>query len=207
MASTKKGSKARGAKAPARRRSSKTTTKAKPAPKAGRAKPGATQKKAAAKRPAAKSKRAAPRARGPAAAPARRMRPRHQPETLRCKPLMASLTVDDLDASMRFYVDGLGFHVRERWEREGTLRGVEMVAGSAMIGISQDDWAKGRNRTKGVGMRFYLETTQDIDEVAARIQARGVEVRGPEDAPWGARLVHVTDPDGFQLTLYQERKG
>jgi catechol 2,3-dioxygenase-like lactoylglutathione lyase family enzyme len=33
-------------------------------------------------------------------------------------------TVKDMDASLRFYVDGLGFTITNRWEPEGRLRWV-----------------------------------------------------------------------------------
>src|SRR5688572_25504050 len=95
-----------------------------------------------AKRPAARTKPRAAGARAKAApAAARRvLKPRKQPETLRCKSLSAALTADDVAASLKFYVDGVGFHVKQRWEKDGQLLGAELVAGSCMIGISQDDW-------------------------------------------------------------------
>ena len=63
------------------------------------------------------------------------------------KTVMPNLTVDDLPASLRFF-EGLGFAVEERWEDNGTLHGVMLRAGNVQIGLSQDDWKKGRNRTK-----------------------------------------------------------
>lgn len=115
-----------------------------------------------------------------------------------------SLTVNDLQQSIRFY-EGLGFSVDERWEDGGTLRGVMMRAGEAYIGLSQDDWKKGRDRVKGVGMRIYLGTTQDIDPLAERAQSAGVTLsEPPHDTPWGARAFNVVDPDGFHITVSKE---
>jgi catechol 2,3-dioxygenase-like lactoylglutathione lyase family enzyme len=126
-----------------------------------------------------------------------------EPESLRLRSLSAALTVDDLERSLRFYVDGLGFTVRERWEEEGRLLGVDLVAGSCSLGLSQDDWAKGRNRTKGVGLRLFAETARDLDALARRLRGHGIEVDGPKTEPWGTRTVTVVDPDGFKLTLHQ----
>ena len=123
------------------------------------------------------------------------------PESLRLRSLSPALTADDLERSVRFYVDGLGFTVRERWEEEGKLLGVMLVAGSCQIGLSQDDWAKGRDRQKGVGFRIFAETAQDLDALAARMREHGVEPDGPKTEPWGSRALTVTDPDGFKLTL------
>jgi hypothetical protein len=89
---------------------------------------------------------------------------------LQAKTLVPSFTADDLQRSIEFY-EGLGFAVEERWEDKGVLTGVMLVGGSVHIGLSQDDWQKGRDRKKGVGLRFYISTSQDIDDVAARARA------------------------------------
>jgi len=116
------------------------------------------------------------------------------------------ITVNDLARSIAFY-EGLGFAVGERWEDGGKLLGVMLHAGSSMYGLTQDDFAKGKDRVKGVGMRTWISTEQDIDDIAARAKAAGVTLdTEPEDYPWGGRGFAVTDPDGFKLTLSRESK-
>jgi uncharacterized glyoxalase superfamily protein PhnB len=111
------------------------------------------------------------------------------------------LTVNDLQQSITFY-QGLGFGVTERWEDNGVLLGVMLVAGNSQIGLSQDDWKKGRDRAKGQGLRLYLGTKQNIDDVAARAKAAGIKLDSePHDTDWGSRAFEVTDPSGFQLTI------
>ena len=132
--------------------------------------------------------------------------PRRQPETLRLRTITPGLTVNDLQRSLDFYVEGLGFTVKERWEREGKLQGVMLVAGRCELGLGQDDWAKGRDRVKGVGFRIYAETTQDLDKIAERLRAHGIAAGGPQDSPWGERVLNVADPDGFQITLTRALK-
>lgn len=120
---------------------------------------------------------------------------------LRAKQLSVGFTVNDLQESLRFY-EGLGFGVEERWEEDGTLLGVMLRAGEARIGVNQDDWKKGRDRVKGVGMRMFIRTAQDIDPLAARAKAAGLSLdEEPHDTPWGTRAFGVTDPDGFKLTV------
>jgi uncharacterized glyoxalase superfamily protein PhnB len=120
---------------------------------------------------------------------------------LQVKPLMPSLTVDDLHKSLAFF-EGLGFAVDERWEDGGVLHGVTIRAGETQLGLNQDDWKKGRNRQKGVGLRFYMSTTQDIDEIAARAKTAGVTLDSePHDTEWGSRAFDVTEPSGFTLTI------
>lgn len=120
---------------------------------------------------------------------------------LQAKTLSASLTVNDVEKSIRFF-EGLGFGVEERWEDGGKLMGVMLRAGDASIGLSQDDWKKGRDRQKGVGMRLFVSTSQDIDQLARRAKDAGIALdREPHDTDWGSRVFEVTEPSGFKITI------
>ncbi|HEY6050214.1 MAG TPA: VOC family protein [Thermoanaerobaculia bacterium] len=114
-----------------------------------------------------------------------------------------SFTVGDLDASLAFYRDVLGFEVEETWKNdEGEVRGVSLKAGGVSFMIGQDDWKKGRDRKKGEGFRIYCETKKRVDDLAKGIEARGGRLdQGPTDQPWGVRDITLTDPDGFKITL------
>jgi uncharacterized glyoxalase superfamily protein PhnB len=121
---------------------------------------------------------------------------------LRLQTVKPSLTVNDIDESLSWYRDVLGFTVKERWEDEGKLMGVEMVSGDVSFFFSQDDWKKGRDRAKGEGFRLYSETTQDIDALAAQIKAKGGRLlEEPHDESWGGRAMTLADPDGFKITV------
>lgn len=127
---------------------------------------------------------------------------RARPETLRVRQITPALTVGDLEASIRWYTEVLGCIVEERHEGESGVVAATLRAGSSSIVLGQDDWAKGRDRTKGVGCRLYFATAQDIDQVAADVRARGGTLATePTDQPWGARDFAVVDPDGFQITI------
>jgi uncharacterized glyoxalase superfamily protein PhnB len=120
---------------------------------------------------------------------------------LQVKTITPNLTVDDLQASIGFF-EALGFAVDERWEDKGTLNGVMLRAGTSYIGLSQDDWKKGRDRKKGAGMRIFIETAQDIDAIAKRAKQAGVKLdSGPQDTSWGSRAFEVTEPSGFLVTI------
>ena len=121
---------------------------------------------------------------------------------MRLRSAAPGFTVNDLQKSIAWYRDILGFTVKDRWERDGKLLGVELVAGRAMFGLSQDDWKKGRDRRKGEGFSIHCTTVQDVDKMAARIKARGgALLHEPRDEPWGARDFAVADPDGFKITI------
>jgi len=120
---------------------------------------------------------------------------------LQVKQLMPSLTVDNLQKTLTFF-EQLGFEIDERWEDSGVLLGATLRAGDVSIGLSQDDWKKGRDRQKGVGLRFYLSTPQDIDQIAARAKKAGISLDSdPHDTEWGSRAFDVTEPSGFKLTI------
>ena len=130
------------------------------------------------------------------------MQERRQPETLRLRSLMPSLTVNDLAASVAWYRDVLGFIVAEEFRREDRVVGVRLTAGAVDFLLGQDDFAKGRDRKKGVALRLYAITGQDIDQLAAAIKEKGGELaQEPQDQPWGARDLAVVDPDGFQISI------
>ena len=123
---------------------------------------------------------------------------------LQAKTVSPTLTVNDLQKSIKFF-EGLGFGVEERWEENGVLLGVMLRAGQAMINLSQDDWKKGRDRKKGLGMRIYISTSQDVDQLAAQAKKAGVVLDAePHDTDWGSRAFEVTEPSGFTLTIGSE---
>jgi len=172
-------------------------------------KKGRKAKKAAPARKLAR-KKPAPRTSAPKRAPAKRaasprkpaFQARQQPESLRLRSAGPSFTANDLQKSLAFYRDVLGFTVKESWEKDGALHGVELVAGSVSFWLGQDDWQKGRDRVKGQGFRMYCGTAQDIDALARRIRERGGTLaEEPKDEPWGGRDFAVADPDGFKITF------
>ena len=127
---------------------------------------------------------------------------RRQPETLRLKSISPGITVDDVSTSLKWYCDVVGFHVAERFERDGELVGAALIAGVSLLMLSQEDGAQGEDRVKGQGLRLYLTTSQEVDAVAAAIKSRGGMLASePAERPWGARAFDLVDPDGFQLTI------
>src|SRR5260370_2351781 len=138
----------------------------------------------------------------PKSQPRTRPGARRQPETLRLRDISPTFTATDLQRSIAFYRDVLGFVVGEEWRENGSLEGCEMRAGSVTFYLTQDDFAKGRDRTKGIGSRLSCTTAQDLHRLAAEVNARGAALgQGPIDMPRGDRLFSITDPDGCTLTF------
>lgn len=126
-------------------------------------------------------------------------------EAVQISAIVPSLTVDDLQKSITFY-EALGFSIDERWEDKGTLLGVMLRSGKNQIGLNQDDWKQGRDRKKGVGMRLFMSTTQNVDELAGRAKSAGIALKSePHETEWKGRAFEVVDPTGFLLTVYSEK--
>ncbi len=121
---------------------------------------------------------------------------------LNASTLGCSLTCKDIEASIAFYRDVLGFTVAMPFERDGKLAGAVVTAGDIRIVLNQDDGKLGWDRIKGQG--FYLQinvdSRADVDAAAERIKAAGHDlIVEPEDRPWGARMFTLKDLDGFKL--------
>jgi uncharacterized glyoxalase superfamily protein PhnB len=131
---------------------------------------------------------------------------RAETASFEARSLSASLTVRDLQRSLAWYRDAVGFTVDQEYQREGRLSAVALRAGAVRILINQDDGARGLDRSRGEGFSMMITTAQDVDEVARRIREHGGTLESePADMPWGARAFRVRDPDGFKLAISSER--
>ena len=123
------------------------------------------------------------------------------------EPLVASsisigITVNDMEKSLHFYRDALGFQVARTREADGKTVFAVLNAGGGELSIGQDDFAKGRDRVKGVASRIWIRTKQDVTSIADRAKAAGIALEGePAPLPWGPLAFQVADPDGFKLTI------
>jgi uncharacterized glyoxalase superfamily protein PhnB len=124
---------------------------------------------------------------------------------LQASGISPTFTVNDLRKSIQFYTEGLGFEIERQSERDGQLSYVSLRAGGARLGLGQDDFAKGRDRKKGVGLRLWIGTRQDLHALAERARRAGITLDSdPQPLPWGPLAFAVTDPDGFLITIVNE---
>jgi uncharacterized glyoxalase superfamily protein PhnB len=125
---------------------------------------------------------------------------RRQPETLRLRTLTPAMTVSDLDRSLAWYCDTVGFVVVQKWEEDGRIAGAILEAGRIRIFLVQAGERIGTAADQT--LRLYCSTAQDIDELAATIESRGGTLdQRPTDQAWGARTFDIIDPDGVRLTV------
>ena len=107
------------------------------------------------------------------------------------------LHVTDVQASLRFYVDRLGFTSPWRYGEDGRAL-VAQVDRQGCALILSDQWPE----KAGKGLMFIsLNTEQQtpeaqiaaLDALRAELETKGVPVK---DGSWGYRLLVVDDPDG-----------
>ena len=116
--------------------------------------------------------------------------------------LSVSLTVKDLQESLRWYTELVGFTLDRKMERDGELRGAVISAGNVRMLLNQDDGGKGWERVKGQGFSISINTEQDVDTIAKRVVDGGGKLTTePADMPWGARAFRLHDPDGYQISI------
>jgi uncharacterized glyoxalase superfamily protein PhnB len=126
----------------------------------------------------------------------------HTTAAIKASNLGCSITCKDLEASIRFYRDAIGFAVAQTFENGGKLAAAVMAAGDCRIVLNQDDGKLGWDRIKGQG--FYLQVNvvapADVDAAAVRIKAAGGKLLSePADREWGVRMFQFKDLDGFKL--------
>ena len=112
----------------------------------------------------------------------------------------AVLHVTDVEASLRFYVDRLGFTSPWRYEEDGKAR-VAQVERQGCALILADTWPE----KVGKGLMFISlnvepETREGaiaaLDALRSEFEAKGASVK---EGSWGYRILVVDDPDGNQL--------
>ncbi len=125
---------------------------------------------------------------------------RHKPETLRLRTLTPEITVADLEASLNWYCDAVGFVVVQKWEKDGNITGAVVEAGRIRLFLVQKRRASIEPHPDT--LQFRCSSAQEIDSLAAAIESRGVVLDKPLAAEaWGARSFELLDPDGVRLTI------
>jgi uncharacterized glyoxalase superfamily protein PhnB len=110
------------------------------------------------------------------------------------------LSVKDVDASIAFYNEKLGF------KTDMVLAGPDGVNAFAGVSLGNSTFmlslAETPNAGQGVVFMIYIPEEADIDKVYADVQAKGVAIVEPlKTEYWGDRVFSIKDPDGFYLSV------
>ena len=111
------------------------------------------------------------------------------------------LWVTDIECSLRFYLDGLGFALKNKWEPEGRIRWCWLMRGGASIMLQE--YVKeghGGQRPDGVLGQGVSICFQCEDAVALyhEFRSRALEPREPfvGNNMW---VTSLRDPDGYRV--------
>jgi catechol 2,3-dioxygenase-like lactoylglutathione lyase family enzyme len=111
------------------------------------------------------------------------------------------LHVTDVEASLRFYVDRLGFTCPWRYEDEQGRAYVAQVDRQGCVLILAKTWPE----KIGKGLMFISLNVEPaspeaasaaVDALRVELEAKSVKVK---EGSWGYRVLVVDDPDGNQL--------
>lgn len=126
---------------------------------------------------------------------------------MKVKELRIILTVENLDAIIRFYRDAAGLETSKDWD-EPTGKGIILDAGRASLELIDkkhadriDDIEVG-SRVAGP-VRLALNVGEDIETAAAQLEHAGAtRLASIKQAPW-SKVVRMQDPAGMQFTLFE----
>ncbi len=113
------------------------------------------------------------------------------------------LAVSNMEQSLVFYLDGLGFLMTKKWVDEGKLRWCWLQLGGAALMLQEfrkqghNSWAPQGKAGEGVTICFICE---DALALYRQVVSRGIPARRPfvGNAMW---VTNVSDPDGYKLSF------
>jgi uncharacterized glyoxalase superfamily protein PhnB len=113
--------------------------------------------------------------------------------------------VTDMEASLRFYVDGLGFKMKNRWipapeERnpDGKIRWCWLQLGEAAIMLQEFLPEHRPKETLGTGASVCF-MCGDALALYREFKSRGIQTRRRPYVGNNLWVVPVTDPDGYRM--------
>jgi catechol 2,3-dioxygenase-like lactoylglutathione lyase family enzyme len=110
------------------------------------------------------------------------------------------LHVTDVEASLRFYVDRLGFTCPWHFDEDGRAYVAQVDRQGCALILAQTWPEKIGKGLMFISLNVEPETREAaiaaLDALRAELEAKGAPVK---DGSWGYRLLVVDDPDGNQL--------
>jgi hypothetical protein len=105
--------------------------------------------------------------------------------------------VTDIEASVRYYVDGLGFQMTKQWTPAGKLEWCWLEHGGAALMLQEYHSEHVPEGKVGVGVSICF-ICEDALAIYHAARARGIEASRPfvGNNMW---VTSVTDPDGYRL--------
>lgn len=117
------------------------------------------------------------------------------------KQVVPFFRVSSIEQSVRYYVEGLGFEMTNKWIDEGKLRWCWLQFGGAALMLQEfrkeghDSWLPSVKVGEGVSICFICEDALAIYRECVR---RGIQAAKPfvGNRMW---VVSLSDPDGYHI--------
>jgi len=105
--------------------------------------------------------------------------------------------VSNIEESLRFYVEGLGFVRTKQWEPEGKIEWCWLEIGDAALMLQEYRTGRRPEGKLGQGVSICF-TCEDAIALFREFKARGVDAKRPfvGNAMW---VTSTTDPDGYRV--------
>ena len=127
-------------------------------------------------------------------------------KTITADRLVPLLSVSDIERTVAYYVDGLGFEMKSEWIKDGKLRwSMLQYPGGAALMVQEYDPGKGPEGKPGAGVTMYV-MCDDAVAFHEQVTQRGVEANEPFIGN-GMHVVELTDPDGFRISFESPTSG
>jgi lactoylglutathione lyase len=105
--------------------------------------------------------------------------------------------VSNIEVSLRYYVDGLGFRMTNKWIDQGKLRWCWLELGGAALMLQEYGKDRVPAEKRGVGVSICFQCA-DALKIYRDATSRGIQAKRPfvGNAMW---VTILTDPDGYKL--------
>lgn len=114
-----------------------------------------------------------------------------------------NLDVADVERSIEFYTDQLGFEPTWGFEADGTIHRYVAADNGVELQLSESEDREAGEIDHGDGFQHLAVAVDNVDAAFERIAHHGV-VEEPGDQPEaGARTAFVLDPDGYTVELVE----
>ena len=108
------------------------------------------------------------------------------------------LVVDDLDASIAFWTQRLGFSIVGRAEADGRVFWCRLERDGASIMLESGESEPAPASIRGKGVVFYF-VCEDVDSYLAEVTRRGLDIEPPTNTYYGMRQIFVPEPNGYSI--------
>ena len=113
--------------------------------------------------------------------------------------------VTNMESSLRFYVDGLGFKMNNSWipdraqdHPDGRIRWCWLELGDAAIMLQEFLPERRPKEALGTGVNVCFQC-EDALALYREFKSRGIQTRGRPSVGNRLWVVPVTDPDGYRM--------